>query len=171
MLSVVANSKVEQARELTTDEWLTDFRKAAWTAAHEGELQSAQCRRRNDDQCARHAGGVTQEELADRAGSSSRYVGSIERGSVVISIITLVQLASALKVEPAELLRLPPRRPAPPMTARLNHLLRSFDSPRLIVCAVDCVVFASSGCGSCRRCRPRCQTKVLPTRWRKREPR
>jgi transcriptional regulator with XRE-family HTH domain len=59
---------------------------------------------------ARHAGGVTQEELADRAGLSSRYVGSIERGNVVISIVTLVELARALKVEPAELLRLPPRR-------------------------------------------------------------
>jgi transcriptional regulator with XRE-family HTH domain len=59
---------------------------------------------------ARQAGGVTQEKLADRAGLSSRYVGSIERGSVVISIVTLVELAKALGVEPAELLRLPPRR-------------------------------------------------------------
>ncbi len=59
---------------------------------------------------ARRAGGVTQEKLADRAGLSSRYVGSIERGSVVISIVTLVELAKALGVEPAELLRLPPRR-------------------------------------------------------------
>jgi len=60
---------------------------------------------------ARHASGVTQEELADRSGLSSRYVGSIERGSVVISIITLVRLAEALDVDPCELLRLPPRRP------------------------------------------------------------
>jgi transcriptional regulator with XRE-family HTH domain len=60
---------------------------------------------------ARHAGGVTQEELAGRSGLSSRYVGSIERGEVIMSIVTLVQLAGALKVEPAELLRLPPRRP------------------------------------------------------------
>jgi hypothetical protein len=34
MFSVVANTKVEQAREITKDERLTDFRKAAWTAAH-----------------------------------------------------------------------------------------------------------------------------------------
>jgi hypothetical protein len=34
MFSVVANTKLEQARELTKDERLTDFRKAAWTAAH-----------------------------------------------------------------------------------------------------------------------------------------
>ena len=34
MFSVVANTKVDQARELTTDTRLTDFRKAAWTAVH-----------------------------------------------------------------------------------------------------------------------------------------
>jgi hypothetical protein len=34
MFSVVAKTKIEQARELTKDERLTDFRKAAWTAAH-----------------------------------------------------------------------------------------------------------------------------------------
>jgi hypothetical protein len=34
MFSVVANTKVDQARELTKDERLTDFRKAAGTAAH-----------------------------------------------------------------------------------------------------------------------------------------
>jgi hypothetical protein len=34
MFSVVANTKIEQAREITKDERLTDFRKAAWTAAH-----------------------------------------------------------------------------------------------------------------------------------------
>ena len=30
----------------------------------------------------RHAREMTQEELADRAGLSSRYLGSIERGAV-----------------------------------------------------------------------------------------
>jgi hypothetical protein len=34
MFSVVANTKAEQAREITKDERLTDFRKAAWTAVH-----------------------------------------------------------------------------------------------------------------------------------------
>jgi transcriptional regulator with XRE-family HTH domain len=67
---------------------------------------------------ARRAGGVTQEKLADRAGLSSRYVGSIERGSVVISIVTLVELAKALGVEPAELLRLPSRRSRRPRDDR-----------------------------------------------------
>jgi hypothetical protein len=34
MFSVVANTKIEQARDLTTNTRLTNFRKAAWTAAH-----------------------------------------------------------------------------------------------------------------------------------------
>jgi len=34
MFSVIANTKIDQARELTTDARLTDFRKAAWIAAH-----------------------------------------------------------------------------------------------------------------------------------------
>jgi hypothetical protein len=34
MFSVVANTKIDQAHELTTDTRLTDLRKAAWTAAH-----------------------------------------------------------------------------------------------------------------------------------------
>ena len=34
MFSVVVNAPVEQAREITRDERLTDFRKAAWTAAN-----------------------------------------------------------------------------------------------------------------------------------------
>jgi transcriptional regulator with XRE-family HTH domain len=56
---------------------------------------------------ARHAGNMTQEELADRAGLSARYVGSIERAEVSVTVTVLERLADALEVEPAELLRLP----------------------------------------------------------------
>jgi transcriptional regulator with XRE-family HTH domain len=59
---------------------------------------------------ARHAVELTQEELADRAGLSARYLGSIERAEVSATIAVLEKLAGALKVEPAELLRLPPKR-------------------------------------------------------------
>lgn len=57
----------------------------------------------------RHDRKLTQEELADRAGLSMRYVGSIERGDVSASVTVLGQIADALEVEPGELLKKPVR--------------------------------------------------------------
>lgn len=54
---------------------------------------------------ARHDKKLTQEELADRAGLSMRYVGAIERGDVSASVTVLGQIADALEIEPGELLR------------------------------------------------------------------
>jgi transcriptional regulator with XRE-family HTH domain len=54
---------------------------------------------------ARQELGLTQEELADRAGLSNRYIGAIERATVSISITVLAQVAAALNLEPADLLR------------------------------------------------------------------
>jgi transcriptional regulator with XRE-family HTH domain len=48
---------------------------------------------------------MTQEELADRAGLSSRYVGAIERGDVAASVTVLGQIAEALGSEPGDLLK------------------------------------------------------------------
>jgi transcriptional regulator with XRE-family HTH domain len=59
---------------------------------------------------ARHATELTQEELADRAGLSARYLGSIERGKVSASVTVLGRLAQALRVDPCELIRAPQRR-------------------------------------------------------------
>ena len=53
----------------------------------------------------RHDQHMTQEELAERAGLSTRYVGAIERGDVSASVTVLGQIAEALGVEPGELLR------------------------------------------------------------------
>jgi transcriptional regulator with XRE-family HTH domain len=53
---------------------------------------------------------LTQEELAARAGLSTRYVGSIERALVSASVTVLGRIADALKVEAAELIRPIPRR-------------------------------------------------------------
>ena len=53
----------------------------------------------------RHEQHMTQEELAERAGLSARYVGAIERGDVSASVTVLGQLAEALGVEPGDLLR------------------------------------------------------------------
>ena len=53
----------------------------------------------------RHDQHMTQEELAERAGLSVRYVGAIERGDVSASVTVLEQIAEALGVEAGELLR------------------------------------------------------------------
>ncbi|OCW57402.1 MULTISPECIES: helix-turn-helix domain-containing protein [Hyphomicrobiales] len=53
----------------------------------------------------RHDENLTQEELADRAGLSMRYVGAIERGDVSASVTVLGQIAEALGIEPGELLK------------------------------------------------------------------
>ena len=53
----------------------------------------------------RHEKKITQEDLADRAGLSARYVGAIERGDVSASVTVLCQIAAALAVDPAELLK------------------------------------------------------------------
>ncbi|WP_294029494.1 helix-turn-helix transcriptional regulator [Sphingopyxis sp.] len=53
----------------------------------------------------RHDKQLTQEELADRAGISARYIGAIERAAVSASVTILGQIAVALGIEPADLLR------------------------------------------------------------------
>jgi transcriptional regulator with XRE-family HTH domain len=58
----------------------------------------------------RHAKDLTQEELADRAGLSPRYLGSIERAAVSASVTVLGRLAQALRIDPCELIRAPQRR-------------------------------------------------------------
>lgn len=53
----------------------------------------------------RHDKQMTQEELADRAGLSLRYIGSIERADVSASVTVLGQIASALGVDASDLVR------------------------------------------------------------------
>ncbi len=55
----------------------------------------------------RHAKKMTQEELAERAGLSARYVGGIERAAVSASVTVLGRIAEALEVEVTELDRAP----------------------------------------------------------------
>lgn len=54
---------------------------------------------------ARHDKQLTQEELAHRAGISTRYVGKIERAGVSASVTVLGRLAKALDVDACELIR------------------------------------------------------------------
>jgi transcriptional regulator with XRE-family HTH domain len=58
----------------------------------------------------RQAKKMTQEELADRAGLSARYLGSIERATVSASVTVLGRVAQALRIDPCELIRSPQRR-------------------------------------------------------------
>ncbi len=58
---------------------------------------------------ARHERRLTQEELADRAGLSARYLGSIERAAVSASVTVLGQIADALRIDPSELISVPRR--------------------------------------------------------------
>ena len=70
------------------------------------EIMAMNLRRKRHDQ------HMTQEELAERAGLSARYVGAIERGDVSASVTVLGQIAEALGVEPGDLLLRRPSRKA-----------------------------------------------------------
>ena len=59
---------------------------------------------------ARQAQKLTQEDLADRAGLSTRYLGSIERAEVSASVTVLGRLARALLVDACELIKVQQRR-------------------------------------------------------------
>jgi transcriptional regulator with XRE-family HTH domain len=52
----------------------------------------------------RVARNLTQQELAFEAGLSLTYVGEIERGQRMVSVDTLLRVATALKMTGADLL-------------------------------------------------------------------
>lgn len=52
----------------------------------------------------RQALGLSQEELAEKAGLSVRYIGNIERNRQSASVRYLGKLAAALSVSPADLI-------------------------------------------------------------------
>lgn len=52
----------------------------------------------------RHDRDLTQEDVAEITGLSSRYIGSIERARVSATVTTLGKLATALKVPPTKLI-------------------------------------------------------------------
>ncbi|MEM7477064.1 MAG: helix-turn-helix transcriptional regulator [Planctomycetota bacterium] len=54
----------------------------------------------------RNATGLSQEELADRAGLHRTYISSVERAQRNVTLENIFALANALGVEPSELLAL-----------------------------------------------------------------
>jgi transcriptional regulator with XRE-family HTH domain len=58
----------------------------------------------------RNAKGFSQDDLAYEARVSRGYLSQLEAGRFYASLKIVGRLAEALAVEPAELLRLPPRR-------------------------------------------------------------
>lgn len=58
----------------------------------------------------RHARGLSQDELAYEAEVSRSYLSQIEKGVFYVSLKVVAKLARALEIEPAELLRSPPKR-------------------------------------------------------------
>ena len=53
----------------------------------------------------RSSAGISQEELADRAGLHRTYISSIERARRNVSLENIFQIAEALGATPAELLK------------------------------------------------------------------
>jgi transcriptional regulator with XRE-family HTH domain len=58
----------------------------------------------------RHAKGLSQEDLAYEAGVNRTYMSKIEKGGTWVGLEIIGKLASVLEIEPADLLRLPPKR-------------------------------------------------------------
>ena len=54
----------------------------------------------------RTSAGLSQEELAERAGIDRSYLGGIERGEHNLALINIVKLAIALKLPPHKLLEI-----------------------------------------------------------------
>lgn len=55
----------------------------------------------------RHAKGLSQEELADRAGINRNYVGMLEREQHAATVDMLEKLADILETDPVEFFRRP----------------------------------------------------------------
>jgi transcriptional regulator with XRE-family HTH domain len=58
----------------------------------------------------RHAKGLSQENLAYEADVNRTYMSKIEKGATWVGLEIIGKLAAVLEVDPAELLRAPPRR-------------------------------------------------------------
>ena len=58
----------------------------------------------------RHEKGLSQEELADRGNVNRTYISKLETAATYAGLEVMAKLARVLKIDPAELLRMPPKR-------------------------------------------------------------
>jgi transcriptional regulator with XRE-family HTH domain len=58
----------------------------------------------------RHERGLSQENLAYEAAINRTYLSKLEKGASYAGLEIIGKLAAVLEVEPADLLKLPPRR-------------------------------------------------------------
>jgi transcriptional regulator with XRE-family HTH domain len=58
----------------------------------------------------RHARGLSQEALAYEAGVNRTYMSKLEKGGSYPGLEIIGKLAEVLQVEPADLLKLPPKK-------------------------------------------------------------
>jgi len=58
----------------------------------------------------RHARGLSQESLAYEADVNRTYISKLEKGVSYVGLEIIGKIAAVLKIEPSELLRLPPSR-------------------------------------------------------------
>lgn len=60
----------------------------------------------------RHAKGLSQETLAYEAVVNRTYMSKLEKGGSYVGLEIIGKLADVLEIEPAELLKLPPKKKA-----------------------------------------------------------
>jgi transcriptional regulator with XRE-family HTH domain len=58
----------------------------------------------------RHAKGLSQEDLAHEADVNRTYMSKIEKGGTWVGLEIIGKLAAVLQVEPAEFLKVPPKK-------------------------------------------------------------
>jgi transcriptional regulator with XRE-family HTH domain len=73
-------------------------------SASNGNLKKLQQTIANRVKSLRKAAGLTQEQLAEKAGMGPEYLSRLETAQRIPSLETIVELAAALDVEPVDLL-------------------------------------------------------------------
>jgi transcriptional regulator with XRE-family HTH domain len=88
----------------------------------------------------RRSRGFSQERLAELVGNTGKHIGQVERGEVNVGLDILARIASALSVDPSDLLVAHPRRrrSEPPLflvnrreLEQLEQVVRSIRSARV----------------------------------------
>jgi transcriptional regulator with XRE-family HTH domain len=83
----------------------------------------------------RKAKGLSQEELSEKVGLSSKYLSSIERGNENPTLDTFMKLAQALNVEIYELFNYASERSLKDSKKFLLELIRDSDKEKLDLAA------------------------------------